>query len=376
MAKISNLMLRNGKYYLRMHFNGKDKWKSFGSDKQAAILAATEYNRRKATAKLTNDNEELERLFAVKEKLTFEEAAKQYLDARSDLKAASLRNYRNYLTNYLLPVFGSVEIRSITETDVEYLLKSLKEQDFSAKHCNDIIRFARAICNVQFKRERIRRNPFTLVRLLRESGGGSKEKAIDPLSVKEIELAIDSMPEQWKLLFLVLSQTGMRPSELFALRWRDIDWRRNYLQISKARVKGKEDSPKTASSIREVYIRDEIKQLLRVLKRDRKVSSVDDYIFVRADGKPFDRYVDHVWSIALRNAGIRHRPCYQLRHSYISNGLMSGLEPGWIANQVGHSNLKMIYEKYGKYIPSEKSRNAEKLEKLFERKRTSDSAVS
>ncbi|MBI1268653.1 MAG: tyrosine-type recombinase/integrase [Cryomorphaceae bacterium] len=85
----------------------------------------------------------------------------------------------------------------------------------------------------------------------------------------------------------------------------------------------------------------------------------------RSDGRPFNKHVGDVWARAVKKAGLRHRPSYQLRHSYISNCLQACLDPGWIAKQVGHSNLKMIFEVYGRYIPTEADRNVGKLNDLF-----------
>lgn len=359
-----NVFLRRGKYYVRMRINGRDTWKSFGLDLQAATLFAAEYEKRRVSAKITKSNEEVQKLFSFKQRITFEQAADQYIQARHDLKASTLRSYNNYLNNYLIPCFGQVDLCDIRESDVESFLQQLQQKSgFTPKHCNEIIRFARSVCSASERRGDTTRNPFKGARLLREQGG--KRKDVDPLSIEEINIVMEALSPKWKPLFTVLAETGMRPSELFALRWSDVDWVHSTVKIRRGRVKGVEDSTKTNSSVRVVNLTSKVMEVLQKIKSDWKVRGIEDYIFVRSDGKPFDKYVGDVWAQAIKKAGLPHRSSYKLRHSYISNCLQAGLDPGWIAKQVGHSNLKMIFEVYGRYIPTEADRNVDKLNDLF-----------
>ncbi len=378
-----NIWKRGNSYYLRVKIDGKDQYQSFGSDKVKAEIAAAEYRKRAAQSKRTKTSAEVEKLFEVQPKITFGEAAEQYLASRSTKKAATLRNYRNYLKNYLQPVFGNIQISCIKESEVEYFLNELfkteriikkkeknghvtvRTEKMTAKHCNDIVRFAKAVCNVQLKRENIRRNPFTDVELLRETE--SRKRVIDPMRMPDIEKALAALPVHWRPLFTILALTGMRTGEAFALRWKDIDWEHRTLSISRNRVKGIEDDTKTKSSARDILLTQRVMNTFNELKK-RKVCGLNDYIFVRLNGMPFDRYVDDPWRRALKKAGIRHRPSIQLRHSYISNCLEAGIDVGFIAKQVGHKNQRMIFEVYGKYLSERDTRNLGLLTDLFEYK--------
>ena len=48
---------------------------------------------------------------------------------------------------------------------------------------------------------------------------------------------------------------------------------------------------------------------------------------------------------------MRYRNPYQTRHTYASMLLSAGENPAWIAKQMGHTNMNMVLQKYGRYMP-------------------------
>ena len=54
--------------------------------------------------------------------------------------------------------------------------------------------------------------------------------------------------EQWANLFVFAFATGMRPSEMCALRWEAIDWIGNTVQVSRAKVVGVIKTTKTGQA--------------------------------------------------------------------------------------------------------------------------------
>jgi integrase len=64
---------------------------------------------------------------------------------------------------------------------------------------------------------------------------------------------------------------------------------------------------------------------------------------------------------ALRKTGIRYRRMYDTRHTYATMCLMSGMNPAFIAAQLGHS-VQVLLSTYAKWISS--SSDFAELEKL------------
>lgn len=67
------------------------------------------------------------------------------------------------------------------------------------------------------------------------------------------------------------------------------------------------------------------------------------------------------WKPGIKTVGIRYRPPYNCRHTYATICLMSGLNPAFIAQQLGNS-LQMLLTTYARWINS--SSDWSELDKL------------
>ncbi|MGV2833241.1 hypothetical protein ACNPOQ_05715, partial [Pseudomonas shirazensis] len=67
------------------------------------------------------------------------------------------------------------------------------------------------------------------------------------------------------------------------------------------------------------------------------------------------------WVPVLNEMGIRRRPPYNCRHTYATICLMSGVNPAFIAQQLGHS-VQMLLSTYARWLNS--SSDWSELEKL------------
>jgi len=68
----------------------------------------------------------------------------------------------------------------------------------------------------------------------------------------------------------------------------------------------------------------------------------------------------------LKAVGLRHRDCYQTRHTFATTALMAGVNPAYIARQLGHTNMGMLLKHYARWIDgADKGREATLVNKLF-----------
>ena len=66
------------------------------------------------------------------------------------------------------------------------------------------------------------------------------------------------------------------------------------------------------------------------------VTPKDGYVFVDPNGQPINKHLDRVWRRALKLAGLRHRPSYQLRHTFATQAIIKGLPVPYIEKVLGH----------------------------------------
>jgi integrase len=66
---------------------------------------------------------------------------------------------------------------------------------------------------------------------------------------------------------------------------------------------------------------------------------------------------ERFWKPALRRAGLRQRTLYQTEHTFVTLMLAAGEPPGWIARQLGHTTVEMIFRRYYRFIPNLRGRD-------------------
>ncbi|MDO8300552.1 tyrosine recombinase XerC, partial [Lacisediminimonas sp.] len=144
--------------------------------------------------------------------------------------------------------------------------------------------------------------------------------------------------------------TGLRTSEIFALRWSNVDLASGTMLVSEATVRGKTKGTKTATA-RTVILNSRAKA---ALARQRPFTQVaGDRVFNDprygapwSDERAFRR---SYWTPTLKVLGIRYRRPYNMRHTYATVMLMAGMTPAFCARQLGHS-IEMFLRTYSKWL--------------------------
>nr|WP_244129135.1 tyrosine-type recombinase/integrase [Burkholderia gladioli] len=78
-----------------------------------------------------------------------------------------------------------------------------------------------------------------------------------------------------------------------------------------------------------------------------------------------DQVIWLAWNRAIEQSRVRYRRPYQTRHTYASMMLSAGEPPMWVANQMGHISLKMIEQRYGRWITDAAPDAGKRGEALF-----------
>lgn len=363
MSKVRNGIYKRGSsWYILYKVDGQQFRKSYGTDRKAAEVALAAIKRHITVGRAFDDWNGLEELVTTKSRKTFGEAAAAYMDEKAQHKTSTIATYKDILHTHLLPRFEDTELRKISEEDIAKFQAYLLRKDLSARRVNSVIQLLRSILKVSVRRKIIKENPADNVDRVSEP-----KTDIDPLSRDELELALSNIDPFFRPLFTCLAWTGARPNELLALRWRDIDWKRNDFKINKGRVRGQEGLPKTKSAERFVPMLPPAIEALKELER-RPVQHADGYIFITKKGEPMNKHLDRVWARGLKRAGLRHRPSYQLRHTFASLALERGVSPGWVAKILGHGSMEITFRYYARFIDDASNANQQLMVSMFDEK--------
>jgi integrase len=348
----------NGNWYMCVKIRGIRVRKSFGTNRYAAEVALSELKKWRALANATKDWSGLEEFLKPKSTITFAMAAEQYMAERADLKPSSIRSYQDILKNYLLPRFGESELSAITETDIANFQSDLL-QKVSARRVNNVSGLLRFILKACTRRKLITENPALGVRTLRE-----KPPEIDPFKADELTAIINALPVIYRPFFICQAWSGARPNELLALKWSDINFKRDEIYIRRGRVFGKEGTPKTSSSVRVIPMFPPVRQVLLELE-ETQTRHIKDYVFLSRSGEPIDTHLDRQWRFACKRASIRHRPSYQLRHTFASMCLTQGCDPGWLSRVLGHVSMQTLFKHYARFIDGAAKENEKRMKNFL-----------
>jgi integrase len=142
--------------------------------------------------------------------------------------------YLDFIERWIKPQWGPYDIRQIRTMDVEAWLHQLLRRDGKLLANNTKAKI-RSLMSVLFNHV-IRyewleqgRNPITLVRQ------SAKRMLIpDVLELSEIVELLEKLDSCFRLMVLIAATTGLRRSELFALKWGDVDFANLEIRVTRS----------------------------------------------------------------------------------------------------------------------------------------------
>jgi len=127
--------------------------------------------------------------------------------------------------------------------------------------------------------------------------------------------------EPYRTMVITAMCLGLRCSELFALKWSDIDFVDLTVNIERAVVKGIFDKPKSKHSEALVPLAPELAEVLRSWKRKSRFHSTDDFVFAspfKGGAAPYFTSAVQHWRLhpAGLAVGISGLGWHTFRHTY------------------------------------------------------------
>lgn len=300
-----------------------------------------------------------------KRHVTFEDLACDWLAIHTDLAASTLNGYRKLVHQLYIPQLGDQRIDQIPHRTIAKLLA--EHPWASQKTRNNALTPLRGIFDMAVAEGLVahHKHPMLLIKSRK-----AQLQQPDPLELEEVEAVLDwlrhNRPEPCWNYYEFAFFAGPRTSELVALSWPQIDFKSAYARVDRAKVLKRIKTTKT-NQVRDIELNS---RALAALKRQKPHTYLADAeVFLDPiTGKPYvgDKPPRLVWDAALKALGIRRRTAYNTRHTFATMNLMAGANPMWVARQMGHVNMKMLLERYARWIDrADKSREKAKLEQAI-----------
>ncbi|QLB23362.1 Arm DNA-binding domain-containing protein [Phocoenobacter skyensis] len=250
--------------------------------------------------------------------------------------------------------FHNVAVSQLTPAMIK---NWIKQQETKTKTIRNRLSFLKSALDEAVTDGVITINPVSLVTVARykstETDSNKKDYIVDPFSPTEINAILESCKyEQWRNLFQFAFRTGLRSSELCALRWIDIDFEDKTAHVQTAKVtKGVVKGTKTKSGNRIVELDD---VAISAVKDQLSFTKDSDFVFNDPKTKKGWQNADAIrkkaWVPTLKKSEVRYRNPYQTRHTFATRHISLGANLFWLSKQMGHKGPEMLLRVYGSFL--------------------------
>ena len=314
----------------REPWSGRPRQRAFAAEAEARAFEdaqASLYERERAIIKAVRRRRTQGRPAS----LTIAEVLDRYLDS---LGNPSTRAASAYHLRLFADIYGQRKAHCLTLEDVGAFLTLQQQRGVSKSTACRRMGIVRAAYHWAARWGLLPTNPLAGLQL-----ASPAPQTPDPPTAREARMLYATAAPHVQRVIALGMATGARigPSELFRLRWTDIDTRGAVLRMPNA-AKG------ARAEAREVPLRQDVLRLLRRWEAEDAGYGCQWVIHYR--GRPV-RSISRAWRNPLRRAGIerRIRP-YDLRHAFASRALDHDADLKCVAEVMGHANEKMIVRFY------------------------------
>jgi integrase len=271
--------------------------------------------------------------------------------------------YQGYLRKWILPRWEAYTLVRINAGEVELWLRSLP---LARSSCAKIRNLMSVIFNHGIRHEICVRNP---IRLVRQSA--KRKKIPTVLSASEVQRLIPELALREQTLVLLDVGTGLRMSELFALKWRDVRFQDNEISITRSIVMQVVGPCKTEASQKPVPLDAYLAEALQQWLKHTKYTAQDDWVFASPKSKGRRPYwgqtlMRKIIRPAAVTVGItRHLGWHTFRHTYSSLLKANGADTKVMQELLRHASSRVTLDTYTQAFLSHKRKAQSEVVRLL-----------
>lgn len=346
-VKVREKVRGSGVYWVFINHRGQRKSKLIGDEETANEVAE------KIKAKITLGDFKIESNNA---KPTFQKVSEKWIGSFNQWKNSTRENYQNSLNTHVLPAIGKLEIDRISRKVIRRFIDSKIK-----KYSPEYVKLMKVVISgtMQYAADEgyVDSDPTAGISMKKKRGSDRVKPLSESDAVAVLGEAQKFMGGFYYPVLLFLIRTGVRIGEAQALRWPKIDLKERTAYIDKAFRSGKISTPKSHQR----RIVDMTPHLTNTLSKLKKT----DFVFEGVGGGMMHREtLRNALNRCVENAKLEPIRIHDLRHTYATIRLMRGHNPWDVSKQLGHSSIKITYDTYGHWIPSQFKSEVDDLDRI------------
>lgn len=302
------------------------------------------------------------------------------LEKKDYIKESTYANYSNNIFNHIIPKLGNYYLNELNHKVIQDFLLELSKngrKDNTGGLAEKTIKDITIIIKGSIKKG-INEDKIKHIELTFNYPKDNKENKLYVLTKREQNKITNYVLENINsrnIGLLISLYSGIRIGELCALRWEDVDFKKNCLTINKTiqrvyiKDKNKNISkviittPKTKNANREIPINKDFLEILKKVKSDKKhyiLTGNEKYIEPRTYRKYFNKVLDEL--------KIKHFNFHSLRHTFATNCISLGVDYKTVSELLGHANVNITLNLYVHPRYSQKKKCIDLVCKVFQEK--------
>ena len=286
--------------------------------------------------------------------------------------------YAHAVERYLVPTLGQRRLSRLSPTDVARMLSFLEEKGYSPSTRRMARATLRRALRVAEQEGLVDRNVAAIAegpRVPKRDG-----RTLTPEQARTFVEAVRG--DRLEAAYVLALTLGLRRGEVLGLRWSDLEDRGNDLlvhvrqqllrdhqgvRLAELKTAGSRRSLPLARPAIEALERHRVRQEAEEVVRGARWRNDAELIFTSTVGTPLDpeafgRTVPRI----TKSAGLGHWSIHELRHSCASLLLAMEVPLEVVADQLGHSSIRVTKDVYGHLLPGARAKAAEAMRRVIE----------
>ena len=256
-------------------------------------------------------------------------------------KPSTQERNRHFLDRYLLPFFADMRVGDIARSDVRRWFDAMSPTPANANRTLPVL----SVMMTQAELWSLRPHGSNPCRNIRRYRVKPRERFLSLEELKRLGFVLDHAEDtQAAAAIRLLLFTGARSSEITELKWAWIRGTRAVLPDSKT-------GPKS------IQLPPPARAVLQSLPR------TGDFVFPNRRGEGPMKDLGTRWAKLRRIAGLTDVRIHDLRHTYASHAVMSGLELYTVGRLLGHTDVATT-ERYAHLADAHVRKAAEKISRI------------
>ena len=274
------------------------------------------------------------------------------------IRESTLDSYRAMVKNQVKPFIGSKQISSLTTADMQKFYNKIKKEGRVREHpihgktlADSMVRGVHMMLHealdTAVKERLIAKNP---------TNGTTVPKCNYPekqiLGDSQLDTFLEAIKgeEYWDTFFYVEVMTGLRRGEICGLKWQDINFEENKLQVKRS-VSVKKGGgvsigeTKTETGVRSILMPPSVAEVLQ----NRKQKAITEWVFpnfIHPEQPISPATAYRKLKIILKHAGLPLIRFHDLRHTFATHATHGGVDPKTLAGILGHTNASFTLDTY------------------------------